>query len=233
MKLLVDTVDTTLPAVADRPKWYEMPASQRRAWAIVDQASKQKRKLGDALEDYTPVQPPNWPNAPVEHRCVGFINHVARGDRALYYFLFYLVWAAASFLIATTGRWIVGDVDPGRWGVSMLIMSLGFAVVSIPRYTLPCIWFAAPIPAGALRTYNKAKRSRLFDEFRVYSPHAEHFAHADALTSMSTRFLQAMAKDPLLLGRVGNHWFYIAGWNLSEDIEFVSDPSELFPTQRR
>src|SRR5579883_80529 len=74
--------------------------------------------------------------------------------------------------------------------------------------------FNAPMPAGAIVAYRRAKASGLFDTFVVHIPRAEDFRRVEASEAPSLGLL-----DPVLAGRIGRHSFLIAQWDLAEDLK--------------
>lgn len=212
------------PVVIEMPSKHLLTPTQRRIWEDEGRKAKAKTRqtdrLREALTRYEPIVPPyDWSHGAVEHNCRWF-QHYDRFDR---------LWSCIILGIVALIIWLMAGLvlheafgffkTPSAWIIlAPILFTLPIAaLVAIPPHREGCRWYTGLMPAKALEAYHRAKSLRLFDSIMVYSPRREDFQEA----------APRMRFDPLLIGRIGDHSFLLAYWNLDEDLKLVDRLSGL------
>lgn len=196
----------TTPVVSARQR-VSMPATQRRNWntAIKMQAStaREHTRLKSAIEKYDPVTPPAWYNGVVECN--------DNSHKAKHFFVF----GCIQGVLALLGLSFLRGADLLIAGAFLMLAVVSLAIAGALSNTYHAhTLFTGLMPEGAIKRYQEAKRSGLFDSILVYAPERRLFSH-----------VEFNAVDPLLIGRIGSYAFLIAHWDIAADLTFIESTS--------
>jgi hypothetical protein len=197
-----------------------LPREQRRVQTrLLDETRRQldddrliQRAIAAGYEPFEPAT--DWLWGYVEDpRFLG--GHVVRAS-----FLVALpVSAAALAALLLTGHFdalgIAGAVTVVPLGLQAAVRDIlgSWARRHDARLEQPVSVFNSAMPPAALRAYQAAVQTKLFDTFAVYSPRPEDFRRVEAYEEPSLGLL-----DPVLTGRIGQRSFLIAQWDLGRDL---------------
>ena len=203
-----------------------LPREQRRVQSALLHATD--RQLADARRAQQAVEAGWEPVQPANDWLWGYIEdpRLLRGRTLLPAAAFALALAASAGM----GLVLARQVEPLAAGATALILAVAAFVACqqqlaalahrhdrrlIPGQTdgsATIHIFNSVLPPAAVTAYRRAQQSRMFDTFVVYSPRPEDFRLVQATEAPSLGLL-----DPLLVGRIGEHSFLIAQWDLAKD----------------
>lgn len=227
-----------VPEIPTPPDASLLFPSQARVWAAaVRQAEQQRdtvlammeanRRYGDlvlpVMERYEPIKPPTLPNGQMWP--YGLVEH--DHEPAVF-----------------TNQLIDPSREPTRWDLERKFcdeVGLFEQTTQDNRRLRGCVWYAEPIPEQALRRYQEAKASGLFDTILVMAPNANAFIrnfsdprymrYPDPIMVGVVGGINTDSKGKKTLAPAGSTLFYIASWDLDEDIAFCDALRERLGVQ--
>lgn len=211
----------------DIPAKHLLTGTQRRIWDQIAADLRAERSVAGRVDralklGYDPIVPPaNW-HAGLALHDHSWRQHTSRDDVAFPMTLFGVFAGILAFSVGLVVASQTMGVVKALALLATVVPTVVFPTVAIARCVLSifpevavsrCTFYAQPIPATALTAYHRAKATGLFDSILIMSPDNAVFE-----TWVSP---QLRVHDPLMVGRIGGHYFLLAFWDLAADIAFA------------